>query len=81
MHADILRSVKAEMLRATAADFRRAAEDGTDPELNRVAADLLEQRADRIAAGEDDHSALLVDPSVKAQASSRRPEEPEARSE
>lgn len=81
VHADALRSVKAEILRATAADLRHAADAGTDPESNRVAADLLEQRAARILAGADDHSALLVDPSTPSGVTRRAPEEPDARTE
>lgn len=81
MHADALRSVKAEILRATAADLRRAADAGTDPESNRVAADLLDRRAARILAGADDHSALPVDGSMPSGAAGRASEEPDARSE
>lgn len=49
------------MLRDAAAGFRRAAATEADPQLSILAASLLEQRAERIAGGEDDHSDLPVD--------------------
>lgn len=50
------RRIKAEALRDAAEGFRRTAADGTDPELNSMLAELLEKRATRIAAGEDDYT-------------------------
>lgn len=79
MHDNVLRSIKAEMLRNAAAEYRRAAEAGDNPTLNIAAACMLEQRADRIVAGEDDHSLLPVDESVKPNPSDLAPEEPESR--
>mgnify|MGYP001575247023 CR=1 FL=1 len=60
MHDDDIRTTKAEVLRMAADEFRRAAAAGEDPESNLLAADLLEQRAVRIAAGEDDHSRVAA---------------------
>lgn len=57
------------MLREAAAEFRRAAETESDPQLSILAACMLEQRAERIADGEDDHSDVPVDIGVKPEAS------------
>ncbi|MCK2036940.1 hypothetical protein KZC51_12435 [Microbacterium sp. SSW1-49] len=56
MHDDDIRAAKAEVLRTAADEFRRAAAAGGESEPNLVAAALLEQRAARIEAGEEDHS-------------------------
>lgn len=56
MHDDDIRATKAAVLRTAADEFRRAAAAGRDAESNLLAAALLEQRAARIEAGEDDHS-------------------------
>lgn len=58
MNDDHLRKVKTEALRDAAEGFRRLAASGTDPELNRILAVLLEDRAARIDAGEDDHTGI-----------------------
>lgn len=54
--AQVDRAAKAQILRDSAEEFRQRAEGGVDPQLNMVAADLLERRAARIAVGEDDNS-------------------------
>ncbi|WP_334148389.1 hypothetical protein [Microbacterium sp.] len=56
MNEDELREVKANALRDAAEGFRRTAASGVEPELNRLLADLLDARATRVEAGEDDHS-------------------------
>lgn len=58
MHDDDIRATKAEVLRTAADEFRRSAAAGHAPESNLLAASLLEQRAARIEAGEDDHSRI-----------------------
>ncbi|WP_045278956.1 hypothetical protein [Microbacterium oxydans] len=58
MNDDELREVKAHALRDAAEGFRRTAASGVEPELNRLLADLLEARATRIEAGDDDHSGI-----------------------
>jgi hypothetical protein len=79
VHDDILRSIKAEMLRDAAAEFRRTAAAGENPQLNIAAACMLEQRAERIVAGEDDHSILPIDSSVKPNPADLASGEPESR--
>ncbi|MEV4667508.1 hypothetical protein [Microbacterium sp. LWO12-1.2] len=76
MHDDDIRTTKAEVLRIAADEFRRAAAAGRDPESNLLAADLLEQRAARIAAGEDDHSRVSTrEIDAEARSECRRPDE------
>lgn len=58
VHDDDIGAIKAKVLREAAREFHRAAAAGEDPEANRLAAHLLEKRAARVEAGEDDHSAL-----------------------
>lgn len=55
--ADV-RSLKAQKLRDAALELRRHATVDIDPETNKLLAHLLTQRAARIVAGEDDHSAI-----------------------
>jgi hypothetical protein len=58
MNDDDLRTAKAAALHDAAEGFRRLGESGTDPELNRILAALLEDRAARVDAGEDDHTGI-----------------------
>lgn len=51
---------RARILRDSAKEFRQRVDGGIDSDLNSVAADLLERRAARIAAGEEDHSLVQL---------------------
>jgi hypothetical protein len=51
---------RARILRDSAKEFRERVDGGIDSHLNSVAADLLERRAARIAAGEEDHSLVCL---------------------
>ncbi|GGM51614.1 hypothetical protein [Microbacterium saperdae] len=76
MHDDDIRATKAEVLRTAADEFRRAAAAGQAPESNLLAASLLEQRAARIEAGEDDHSQVsAADIHAEAHPEREQPEE------
>ncbi|WEK59935.1 MAG: hypothetical protein P0Y60_11320 [Candidatus Microbacterium colombiense] len=81
MHDDEIRAIKAGVLRQTAEEFRRAAASGEDPQANLLAAALLERRAERIAAGEDDHSSILLPNDAPADAEGPRGATPDERSE
>lgn len=58
MTDDDLRKVKADALRDAAEGFRRIAASGSEPDLNALLASLLDDRAARVAAGEDDHTGI-----------------------
>ena len=82
VHDDVYRSIKVQTLRDAAAEFRRIAATETDPQLNILAACMLEQRAERIADGEDDHSDLPVDISAMPQEpAAEQPQPPEEQPE
>lgn len=51
---------RARILRDSAKEFRERIDGGIDSSLNSLAADLLDRRAARIAAGEDDHSLVQL---------------------
>jgi hypothetical protein len=53
-----IRAIKVEALRQLAADLRRGARWSTGTEHDDVLAGLLERRADRIEAGEVDHTGI-----------------------
>lgn len=61
MTDDDLRKIKADALRDAAEGFRRVSASGTEPELNDLLASLLEDRAARVASGENDHSGIRRD--------------------
>ncbi|KJL30627.1 hypothetical protein [Microbacterium oxydans] len=56
-----MRANKVAVLRDAAEGFRRLAGAGTDVSANLLYADLLERRAARIAAGDDDSSGFPAD--------------------
>lgn len=53
-----IRAIKVEVLRQFAADLRRGARWSTGTAPDEVLAGLLDRRADRIAAGEMDHTGI-----------------------
>lgn len=57
--SDRSRIQRADILRNAEDELRRLAEAGIDPAVNALLADFLAQRADRIAAGENDHSTVM----------------------
>ncbi len=60
------RAKKVATLQNAAAEFRRLAEDGVEPDMHLVSANLLERRAARIATGEDDFSEVEFDGSPES---------------
>lgn len=55
------RSVKVRTLRESAAEFRGLVGTAAELQVSTLSAMLLEQRADRIEAGAEDHSAVPLD--------------------
>ncbi|MCK2036932.1 hypothetical protein KZC51_12390 [Microbacterium sp. SSW1-49] len=51
---------RARILRDSAKEFRQHVGGGIESPLNSIAADLLDRRAARIAAGEEDHSLVQL---------------------
>lgn len=58
-----LHAMKVATLRRASEEYRALARDGIDRATNVMLADLLSDRADRIEAGEDDHSEIFPDSS------------------
>lgn len=61
MPVDRLRALKVQTLRDAAEELRREAAAGMSPASNLLFADLLTRRANRVAAGEEDHSEIFRD--------------------
>lgn len=61
MYNNYARSLKVQALRDAAENLLLQARAGTNPEVNNTLAERLLQRAIRIEAGEDDHTALPPD--------------------
>ncbi len=58
---DHIRALKVDALHKAAAELHRRAVEGIDSEMNTVRSVQLSARADRIAAGEDDHTGFPPD--------------------
>lgn len=61
MENNHLRELKVRILRGTADELRQIAASGDNPHFNNMLADRMLRRADRIAAGEEDHSQIFPD--------------------